>query len=49
MTLLTESRKLPEAVVVLKIDENNFLKRSFDVKPIEEEHKKIMEKRKADR
>jgi hypothetical protein len=35
--LLTEARRLPEAVVILKVDEKRWLPRVFNTKEIEKE------------
>lgn len=36
--LLIEARRLPEAVVILKVDEKRWLPRVFNTKEIEREH-----------
>eukprot|EP00825_Cyclidium_porcatum_P011085 TRINITY_DN1566_c0_g1_i6.p1 TRINITY_DN1566_c0_g1~~TRINITY_DN1566_c0_g1_i6.p1 ORF type:complete len:1401 (+),score=376.97 TRINITY_DN1566_c0_g1_i6:144-4346(+) len=44
--LLSESKRLPEVVIILKVSEENFLKRQFNVAEVEKEYKKLMEERK---
>lgn len=45
--LLSESRRLPEVVIALKLSDNDqYLKRVFNVKEIEDEYQKIMADRK---
>lgn len=36
--LLTEARKLPEFVILLKIDQKSYLERNFDVKAVQTEY-----------
>lgn len=36
--LLVEAKKLPEIVILLKVEADNFIKRNFDTKIIEDEY-----------
>lgn len=47
--LLTEARRLPEAVVILKVDEKRWLPRVFNIKEIEKEHEAIVNKLREDK
>lgn len=41
--LLVEAKKLPELVLFIKVEADNFLKRNFNQKIIEDEYKTKME------
>ncbi|EGR31735.1 hypothetical protein IMG5_103090 [Ichthyophthirius multifiliis] len=47
--LLSESRKLPECVLLLKVDEKNFMERQFNQKEIEDLYNKKMEERRLEK
>lgn len=40
---MVEAKKLPEFVILLKIEPDNFIKRNFNSKSIEDEYKTKME------
>lgn len=47
--LLTESKRLPEVCVILKVDEKNFLSRMFNKKEVEDQFNVLMEKRREEK
>eukprot|EP00828_Plagiopyla_frontata_P023696 TRINITY_DN3029_c0_g1_i10.p1 TRINITY_DN3029_c0_g1~~TRINITY_DN3029_c0_g1_i10.p1 ORF type:complete len:1472 (-),score=263.93 TRINITY_DN3029_c0_g1_i10:1139-5554(-) len=43
--LLTESKKLPEIVIMLRVNEKNFFSRQFDQREVKQEYDRLMEER----